>query len=66
MARCSLSCRLRRPASIEVAGIEKEKLQKLALWIQQELGSLEHGEIHITLKIRDKHLALIENTKIVK
>jgi len=44
----------------------KEKLQKLALWIQQEFRSLEHGEIHITLKIRDKHLALIENTKIVK
>lgn len=44
----------------------KEKLQKFALWIQQEFGSLEHGEIHITLNTRDKHLALIENTKIMK
>jgi len=43
----------------------KEQLQKLALWIQQELGSLDHGEIHITLKVRDKHLALIQKTKIV-
>jgi hypothetical protein len=48
------------------AGMGKEQLQKLALWIQQELGSLDHGEIHITLKVRDKHLALIEKTKIVK
>jgi hypothetical protein len=48
---------------LKVAGRGKEKLQKFALWIQQEFRSLEHGEIHITLKIRDKHLALIENTK---
>lgn len=44
----------------------KEQLQKLALWIQTELGTLDHGEIHITLKVRDKHLALIEKSKIVK
>ncbi len=44
----------------------KEQLQKLALWIQKELGTLDHGEIHITLKVRDKQLALIEKTKIVK
>ncbi len=44
----------------------KEQMQKLALWIQKKLGSLDHGEIHITLKIRDKHLALIKKTMIMK
>lgn len=44
----------------------KEKLHTLALWINKELGSLDHGEIHVILKVRDGRLALIEKTKIVK
>jgi len=46
--------------------MDREKLSELALWIQRELGSLDHGEIHVIMKVRDGRLSLIEKTKIVK
>jgi len=44
----------------------RDKLNELSLWIHRELGSLDHGEIHIILKVRDERLVLIEKMKIVK
>jgi hypothetical protein len=46
--------------------MREETLFTLAHWINEELGTLDHGEIHVTLKVRDGRLALIEKTKIVK
>ncbi len=41
-------------------------LEELMLWICQELKSINHGEIHIILKVRDFQVVLIEKVKIVK
>jgi hypothetical protein len=43
-----------------------EKYKDLMHWILREIATIDHGEIHIELKVRDGHLALIEKTKIVK
>ena len=43
-----------------------KELENLMNWIFLELKSIDHGEIHVILKIRDTHVALIEKVKIVK
>jgi hypothetical protein len=43
-----------------------EKYKDLMHWILREIAAIDHGEIHIELKVRDGQLALIEKTKIVK
>lgn len=43
-----------------------EKLKSLNQWISQELSSLDHGEILITFKARDRKVVLIEKAKIEK
>ena len=42
------------------------KLEELMIWIFQELETIDHGEIHVVLKVRDSRVALIEKMKIVK
>lgn len=42
------------------------KGKELLLWIMHELKTLAHGEIHITIKVRDSRVAIIEKTKIIK
>ena len=41
-------------------------LEDLMHWILQELKSIDYGEIHVTLKVHDCKVALIEKVKIVK
>jgi len=41
-------------------------LEELMLWIARELKSINHGEIHVILKVRDSRVALIEKMKIEK
>jgi len=41
-------------------------LEELMLWIFQELKSIEHGEIHVILKVHDCKVALIEKMKVIK
>ena len=43
-----------------------EKLKDITMWIAKELIPMDHGELHVTLKVRDGKVALIEKTKIVK
>jgi hypothetical protein len=43
-----------------------DKLKDITMWIAKELIPIDHGEIHVTLKVRDGKVALIEKTKIVK
>lgn len=51
---------------IEVNAMEMEKLDEIALWIGKELVFMNHGEIHVVLKVRDGKVALIEKTKVMK
>lgn len=44
----------------------EDRLTELSLWMHRELESLDHGEIHVILKVRDGRLPLIEKNKIVK
>ena len=46
--------------------MSKEYLKSLNQWINQELSSIDHGEILITFKVRDRKVVLIEKTKIEK
>ncbi len=41
-------------------------LEDVMLWIFQELESINHGEIHVTFKVHDSRVTLIEKAKIVK
>lgn len=43
-----------------------EKCKDLMHWILREITTIDHGEIHIELKVRDGQLSLIEKTKIIK
>lgn len=43
-----------------------DKLKEITMWIAKELIPMDHGELHVTLKVRDGQVALIEKTKIVK
>ena len=42
------------------------KCKELLYWILRELQTIDHGEIHIVLKVRDRRVSLIEKTKIIK
>lgn len=43
-----------------------EKLKDITMWIANEQIPMDHGELHVTLKVRDGKVALIEKTKVVK
>lgn len=43
-----------------------DKLKALSQWISQNLSSLDHGEILITFKVRDRKVVLIEKSKVEK
>jgi hypothetical protein len=43
-----------------------DKLKEITVWIAKELIPMDHGEIHVTLKVRNGQVALIEKTKILK
>lgn len=43
-----------------------KNIEKLMNWIPHELKSIDHGEIHVVLKVLDHRVALIEKVKIVK
>ena len=43
-----------------------KKLEELMHWIYEELGSIDHGELHVVFKIRDHKVALVERVKIEK
>ena len=40
--------------------------KEILLWMMREVKTINHGEIHIVLKVRDWRVALIEKTKIIK
>ena len=46
--------------------MEIEKLKDITVWIAKELIPMNHGELHVTLKVRNGQVALIEKTKTVK
>jgi hypothetical protein len=43
-----------------------EQGKELLMWIFRELNTISHGEVHITFKVRDGKVALIEKSKIIK
>ena len=43
-----------------------DKLKEITVWIAKELIPMDHGELHVTLKVRDGKVALIEKTKVLK
>jgi hypothetical protein len=46
--------------------MNNDKLKSLNQWISQNLSSIDHGEILITFKVRDRKVVLIEKAKIEK
>lgn len=42
------------------------KYKEILSWMTRELQTVDHGEIHIVLKVRDRRVSLIEKTKIIK
>lgn len=43
-----------------------EKLKEITIWIAKKLIPMDHDEFHVTLKVRDGKVTLIEKTKVVK
>ena len=46
--------------------MQRSEVEKIMKWVLQELKMIEHGELHVILKVRDSRVALIEKVKIVK
>jgi len=42
------------------------QFREITMWIAKELTSMDHGNLHAVLKIRDGQVALVEKTKTVK
>lgn len=42
------------------------KGKEILQWVFQELKTMNHGVIHIVLKVRDRRVSLIEKTKTIK
>jgi hypothetical protein len=43
--------------------METKYLEELMRWIARELKSINHGEIHVILKVHDNRISLIEKMK---
>ena len=46
--------------------MQSSLLTQITEWIECQLASLHHGEIHLLLKIHDGRIAFIEKSKVEK